>query len=639
MYKINDDLSIYVTRGDIILVDVAASFNGEPYTFVPGDLVRIKVFKKKKATDVVLEKDFPVTAVTQKVQIYLSGDDTKIGEVISKPVDYWYEVELNPDTEPQTIIGYDDEDGAKVFKLFPEGADKDVEEYEPGEEELLARFMDDALDLTSKHPVENQVIARAILQLTESHNKIHEAITEKYVTPQMFGAIGDGDADDTEAIQKALDAGSVYFPSGVYCVTTYTARRIRVPSNRYIRFAKGAIIKGINSNADVSSVFYIIDEDNVTIEGATIIGDIKENTRTAEGAGHGIHIQNSSNVTVKDCVIKDCFTDGVYTNGVTNVKVLNTVFDNCGRSSCGTVCGKNVLIDGCVARGCNRVAPMSGFYIEPNFSTNYIQEVTIRNCITENMGGVGYYVTLRALNLGQDISACFENCVDYGSKLAFMVGTFSPNIKHGGYIRVTNFTSVNAQIGPVSIDGYSADFTPRVYFDGLTLINGNTSGNGISYGSAIVFTNGGGNIDFNGVRTANNGKMHRSIYTAQELKNVTVNNHDFAYKNSEYCVNYRNGTADEATFEAATSIGFDYSVVNIRNAAVDFYKPTKIGVECDIYFTGANSSFRVREHNINGLTTTAGQYVIMTSNIGYLKIKKISEDTFVVLGQYGTFAN
>lgn len=219
MFKVNDDNSIYVTRGDAALIDVTATFDGKPYTFMPGDLVRIKVYKKKKATDVVLEKDFPVTAATQNVQIYLSEEDTKIGDVISKPVDFWYEVELNPLSDPQTIIGYD-EDGAKVFKLFPEGADKEVEDYEPGEEELLSRFMDDELDITSKHPVENQAIARMFLQLQGGYNEIHKAMAEKYVTPQMYGAIGDGVADDTEAIISAISTGkTVFFMQGIYRVT------------------------------------------------------------------------------------------------------------------------------------------------------------------------------------------------------------------------------------------------------------------------------------------------------------------------------------------------------------------------------------------------------------------------------------
>lgn len=40
------------------------------------------------------------------------------------------------------------------------------------------------------------------------------------ITPQMFGAIGDGVADDTDAVQAALDyGGEVYFPAGRYKVT------------------------------------------------------------------------------------------------------------------------------------------------------------------------------------------------------------------------------------------------------------------------------------------------------------------------------------------------------------------------------------------------------------------------------------
>lgn len=122
MFKINDDLSIYATRGDTITLAVAAEAEGVPHKFKAGDVVRIKIYEKKGCHNVVLQKDFPVREETETVDILLKGTDTKIGGIISKPVDYWYEIEVNPDTDPQTIIGYD-EDGAKVFKLFPEGKD------------------------------------------------------------------------------------------------------------------------------------------------------------------------------------------------------------------------------------------------------------------------------------------------------------------------------------------------------------------------------------------------------------------------------------------------------------------------------------------------------------------------------------
>jgi parallel beta-helix repeat protein len=634
MVVVNDDLSIYVTRGDIASFPVQDVRTGRPRKFYVGEVVRIKVFEKKSCENVVLQKDFAVEEITETVMINLTAADTKIGEIISKPKVYWYEVERNPYDNPETFIGYD-EDGAKVFKLYPEGGD--TEPYEPVPEDFPV--VDEELDMTSPRPVANQAIARAFYNLQDGYERTHAAVAELHVTPQMFGAIADGEADDTDSIQQALLAGDVYFPTGVYRVTTDTQSRISVPSNRHLQFAKVSTIKAINSNASVSSVLYLKDVENVVIDGATIIGDIEENASTEAGAGHGIHIQNASNITVRDCVIKNCFTDGIYALEASNIKILNTEFDNCGRLSCGTVCGRNILVEGCSARGNKRTAPKGGFYIEPNFAEDYIENVVFRNCITENMGGVGYYVTLRAMNNGGDITACFENCKDYGSETAFMVGNFAPTVKHSGYVKVTDFTSVRSNICPVSIRGYSAENTPRVYFDGLTLVDGNVSGNGIAYGSAIVFQNGGGNVDLKNIRTASDGKMFRGLYSDVELTNVNVTSHDFEYKHSSRWVNYQNGIPSVAEFTAATSTGFQYDSVSITACGVDFYENIGIGAECEIYLYGANSSFKVRKHNIGGLTTTAGQQVRLTDEFGYLKIKKVSTDLFVVLAQYGTFAN
>lgn len=171
MFVINDDKSIYVTRGDILFFSVTAKDNDVTYTFRAGDLVRIKVYGKKDAENVVLQKDFPVTEETEEVAISLTEEDTKFGEVISKPVDYWYEVELNPLSDPQTIIGYD-EDGAKIFRLFPEGAD--IDPYEPDPADIPV--VDEELDLTSERPVRNYAITKAILEVKEGIRKLHDKI-------------------------------------------------------------------------------------------------------------------------------------------------------------------------------------------------------------------------------------------------------------------------------------------------------------------------------------------------------------------------------------------------------------------------------------------------------------------------------
>ena len=188
MYTINEDLSIYATRGDIVAFAVTADDKGTNHKFQPGDVVRIKIYGKKNAENVVLQKDFPVFEETEQVDIYLSEHDTKFGEVISKPTDYWYEVELNPFTDPQTIIGYD-EDGAKVFKLFPEGNDIPEAPVDPE----VVKVIDDALDLTSSRPVMNRAVARAITQLNATIEGTNATMMER--TNTMSGNINALDSE------------------------------------------------------------------------------------------------------------------------------------------------------------------------------------------------------------------------------------------------------------------------------------------------------------------------------------------------------------------------------------------------------------------------------------------------------------
>lgn len=125
MFKIDKETKeIKITRGDVGCIKVSAlNDDGSNYLFKESDVVRLKVFKRKNADDVELTKDVLVTEETEEVLIELTNKDTKIGDIINKPTSYWYEIELNPDIKPQTIIGYDDELGEKKFTLYPEGGD------------------------------------------------------------------------------------------------------------------------------------------------------------------------------------------------------------------------------------------------------------------------------------------------------------------------------------------------------------------------------------------------------------------------------------------------------------------------------------------------------------------------------------
>lgn len=126
MFKIDDDLSIHLNRGNICSIGISAlDQNDNDYIFQVDDVVRLNVYSKKNMKNCVLQKDVIVTeSDLTEIIMNLTSEDTMIGDIINKPIDYWYQINLNPETNPQTIIGYD-EDGAKIFRLYPEGVDID----------------------------------------------------------------------------------------------------------------------------------------------------------------------------------------------------------------------------------------------------------------------------------------------------------------------------------------------------------------------------------------------------------------------------------------------------------------------------------------------------------------------------------
>lgn len=114
------DKEIHINRGDRLLIEFSIDNGEDKYSFKEGDKIKFSIYRKKELDKPpVLQKEFTPTTGSTSVDIDISGEDMKIGEMANKPIEYWYEIELNRDS---TIIGYD-EDGAKTLILYPEGAD------------------------------------------------------------------------------------------------------------------------------------------------------------------------------------------------------------------------------------------------------------------------------------------------------------------------------------------------------------------------------------------------------------------------------------------------------------------------------------------------------------------------------------
>lgn len=424
MFKIDDDMTINVTRGDCGTIDVSATVDGAVYVFLPGDILRLKVFEKKNCENVVLKKDFGIDVNATTVTLTLTGKDTKIGGMINKPTNYWYEIELNPETNPQTIVGYDDE-GPKLFCLHPEG--NEVEETEPEEADVGA--FDDKLDLTSNKALPNWLIAQEILALK---GKMKETGSNTVYVSQ-FGEIGKG--DDRETIEKAVaaltDNSTLFFPKGHYVVKQSVNKEsiILLENKKNITIdLNGSTIelqqklRTSTVGFDTYNIIELVDCENFVIKNGTLKGDRvshKYEGSSTHEFGYGILARaeqyNSKDPnlypddrtpTDKKCggliynmVIYDLIGDGVVIkNGMSPEKVTirDCEIHHCRRQGITISDSDFTIVDSChihhIGVECDDVkgtSPMAGIDVECGSGTYCAEKVVIKDTIIENTGGGG----------------------------------------------------------------------------------------------------------------------------------------------------------------------------------------------------------------------------------------------------------
>ena len=112
------------------------------------------------------------------------------------------------------------------------------------------------------------------------------------VSVKDFGAIGDGIADDTIAINKAIANTSVlYFPEGVYLCSGIALVNT---SNKYL-FGNGEIKSTTNQGALIG----ISSSSDIVIEGLTLTGKVSGTI------DRGINIANSYGITIKNCTVRN----------------------------------------------------------------------------------------------------------------------------------------------------------------------------------------------------------------------------------------------------------------------------------------------------------------------------------------------
>ena len=157
-----------------------------------------------------------------------------------------------------------------------------------------------------------------------------------YVTPQMFGAVGDGIKNDTDAIQSAINTGkSVYIPKG-----TYKVGQITISENNAKIYGDGVdntIIKHDDTITDNECIIHITNNSNCILSSMSIVGGgyniIKDGSYN--GTDYiGIMINNcakgSQNI-IENIDVYKCLGSGIYLTSscigcrISNVHTYNNV--------------------------------------------------------------------------------------------------------------------------------------------------------------------------------------------------------------------------------------------------------------------------------------------------------------------------
>lgn len=210
-----------------------------------------------------------------------------------------------------------------------------------------------------------------------------------YVTPQMYGAKGDGATDDTAAIQSALDASSyVYIPDGTYMINATKSGGILYPrSNQTIILSEKALLKAFKTSASAYIIFLLENVENVHIKGGKVQGERSEYETPTGEQGYGIYLSGGVNVTIEQMEIFDFRGDGIMVryyggNGANSkhVTVSNCVIHDCNRQGISISGAEDMVVADCEIYNITGAMPMSGIDIEPEGGVGVCRNISIENC-------------------------------------------------------------------------------------------------------------------------------------------------------------------------------------------------------------------------------------------------------------------
>lgn len=173
-------------------------------------------------------------------------------------------------------------------------------------EPIIRNEVDSWLD---EHPEATTTVQDNSLTEQKFTESLRLKTIKEYITPQMYGAKGDGVTDDTAAIQAALLVGvPVFFPAGIYLVSDTLHLKASIRGAVSTRMdGSSACIKAVNN----FSAVYILDISNIDSTNDITIQDIDIDCNSVSG-GINYHPLNRVATRIENISIRKHTNHAIY---------------------------------------------------------------------------------------------------------------------------------------------------------------------------------------------------------------------------------------------------------------------------------------------------------------------------------------
>ena len=207
------------------------------------------------------------------------------------------------------------------------------------------------------------------------------------------GAKGDGETDDTAAIQAAIDEvggtdGTVLVPKGAYMVDAVGKNRLTLKSEMTLKLSDDATLKAIPNDSKKYSVLSISGVSNVTITGGTLEGERDQHKGEKGEWGMGIHIDDdASHIVINGVTARKMWGDGFYVQGASDVKFCSVIADGNRRQGLSIISADGLLVLNSIFKNTQGTRPSAGIDFEPDDADQKVTDVRIeRSQFLDNAG-------------------------------------------------------------------------------------------------------------------------------------------------------------------------------------------------------------------------------------------------------------